>query len=794
MPILRTRLTVALISGVTIALELVLMRALALRFWDHFAYLIISAALLGFAASGTALTLAGPVVSPRRRGVLVALAVMLAVAIPLALRATEYVPLNVQAFTRNLLDQAGNFVLIELILTIPMFLAGAAVGVTLMDDPERIGGHYAANLLGSGAGAAGAVALLTVSTVPHAMTVLAAIACLAGLILLPWRRLGAVGAALSGVAALAAVQLLLPWEPSMSQYKTLPLLEWSGAETIHSRWGPLGRIDVLAGGAVHYVPAGFSPVCEEEIPPHVLIILDGDNSTGVFQTRSPAEFAFLDYTTAALPYHLAKCSSVLVLGGGGDIGLALYHSAGRIVAVESNRQIIDVMTGPLRQRGGGIYTAGGVEAVNIEPRGYLSESGEKFDLIQIPFVAVSSSGEAAASESYLYTVEAFELMLKRLRPGGMINITCEARTPPRGGLRLFATAVEALRRTGRQPREHLAMIRAIGTVNLTVFASPLQPEQIRAVREFCKMRNFDLCCLPDLRKEQTNLYHVLDEGYYEPCQSILGGETERYFDNYIFDVRPTYDDKPYFFRFLRPLAAVELITGLGSFGQGYLEVGYVLLVVALLESVVLAAVLIVLPLIGRAGGLRRSTGKKRAMGYFLLIGIGFMFIEMSFLQRLTLYLAHPLYSAAVVISAFLVFAGIGSGLSRRWRSPLTAIRRAGMVVAVISLVYIFVLNELLFPTQGWPVWGRAIFAAGAVAPLGVAMGHMFPIAMRCLGAYRPALVPWCWAINGFAGVVATVAAVLMAMEVGFNVVAALGAAAYLGAMIVAVPTMDERTG
>lgn len=794
MPILRTRLTVALISGVTIALELVLMRALALRFWDHFAYLIISAALLGFAASGTALTLLRPVVLPRRRGVLVGLAVMLAVAIPLSLRAAEHVPLNVQAFTRNLLDQAGNFVLIELILTIPMFLAGAAVGVTLMDEPERIPGHYAANMVGSGAGAGGAVALLTVMTVPEAMTVLAATACLAGLILLPWRRLGAVLAALSGVAVLAAVQLLLPWEPSMSQYKTLPLLEWSGAKTIHRSWGPLGRIDVLAGGAVHYVPAGFSPVCEEEIPPHVLIILDGDSSTGVFQTRSPAEFAFLDYTTAALPYRLAKCSSVLVLGagGGGDIGLALYHSAERIVAVESNPQIIDVMIGPLRQRGGGIYRAPGVEVVNIEPRGYLSGGGEKFDLIQIPFVAVSSAGEAAASESYLYTVEGFERMLERLRPGGMINIACEARTPPRGGMRLFATAVEALRRTGRQPREHLAMIRAIGTVNLTVFASPLRPEQARAVREFCKVRNFDLCCLPGLRKEQTNLYHELDEGYYKPAEAILGGESERYFDNYIFDVRPTHDDRPYFFRFLRTFAAVELIGGLGSFGQGYLEVGYVLLVVALLESVALAAVLIVLPLIGRTGGLRRSTGKKRAFGYFLLIGIGFMFIEMSFLQRLTLYLAHPLYSAAVVISAFLVFAGIGSGLSRRWRSPSTVIRRAGLIVAVISIVYIFVLNELLYPTQGWPVWGRAILAAGAIAPLGVAMGHMFPTAMRCLGSDRPSLVPWCWAVNGFAGVVATVGAVLLAMEIGFSAVAAIGAAMYLGAMIVAVPATAKR--
>ncbi len=792
MPKLLTRLTVAMISAVTIALQLVLMRALAIRFWDHFAGMIIATALLGFGASGTALTLARRVVLQRRRGVLVALAVMLALAIPLALRAAECVPLNVQAFTRDFLGQAGNFILIELIFAAPMFLAGAAVGVALMDEPERIPGHYAANLLGSGAGACGAVALLSAMSVPDAMVLLSATAFLAGLILLPWRRVVPVVAALSGGAILAAVQLLLPWEPSMSQYKTLPLLEWSGAETICRRWGPLGRIDVVAGGAVHDVPPGYSLASPATIPPHVLIITDGDKAAGVFQVQSPEEFAFLDYTTAALPYRLVKRPSVLILGagGGGDIGLARYHSARRVVAVEPNPQVIEVMTGPLLRRGVDIYQAPGVEVVNIAPRGYLARGGEKFDLIQVAFIGVSSAGEQAASESYLYTVESFERMLEHLRPGGMINVACEASVPPRPGLRLFVTAAEALRRAGRDPREHLVMIRALGTVNITILDSPISTGQCRAVRAFCKDRNFDLCCLPDLRVEETNVYHELDKGYYEPVKAILGSEPERYFDNYIFDVRPTYDDRPYFFHFLRPGAAVELAGGLGSVGRGYLEVGCVLLVVALVQSALLATVLIAGPLAGRTGLLRRTAGKKRALGYFLLIGVGFMFIEMSFLQRLTLYLAHPIYSAAVVIGSLLVFAGIGSLLSQRRKPGPKVIRRAGLVVVAISVVYILVLDELLGPTQGWPALARAALAAAAVAPLGIAMGHMFPTALRRLSAERPALVPWCWAINGFASVVATVGAALLAMEMGFSAVAALGAAAYLGAVIVAVPVED----
>ena len=783
MPRLRTRLSVALISAVTIALELTWMRALALRFWDHFAYLIIAMALLGFGASGTALTLGRRLVAGRRRGVLAGLAVALALAMPLAARAAGVVPLNVQFFLGGLLRQSGHLLLLELIFVVPLMLAGAAVGVALMDDPERIAGHYAANLLGSGAGAAAGVALLGALTVPQAAAVLAAGAYLAGLILLPWRRAGAVVAALACGVALAGIEILLPWTPPVSQYKALPLLSRAGAETIHRASGPLGRIDVLSGDVVHYVPAGLSLVCPEPIPPHVLILLDGEPLGAVCAARSPGDFAFLDHTTWALPYRLLEAPSVLILGagGGGDIGLARYHSARRVVAVEPNPRIVEAMAGPLASRGGRIYGAEGMVR-RRDPRGFLAATSEKFDLIHVPFINVSPAGERAAREAHLYTVEAFELMLSRLAPGGMINLACEAAVPPRGGLRLLATAAEALRRTGRTPGEHLIMIRAVGTVNLTVCEAPVSPAAARAVRDFCRSRNFDLCHLPGLCAEETNVFNELRSGYYVPARGILGPGAKQFFGHHDFDVAATTDDRPFFFHFLGPARSVRMIRRLG---WGHVELGYVLLVAALAQSVPLAAVLILLPLAGRAGGLRRTPGKMRALAYFMLIGLGFMLLEMNFLQRLTLYLADPIYSAAVVIGAFLVFAGVGSQLSRRWRRDAGAVvRRAGLLVAGIAAGYIFVLPRVLSATAHWPMPVRLAVAAALIAPLAMAMGQMFPVALRRLAAGGAALVPWCWAINGFASVVATVAATLLAVEIGFAAVAGIGAAAYVLAAVV----------
>ena len=177
--------------------------------------------------------------------------------------------------------------------------------------------------------------------------------------------------------------------------------------------------------------------------------------------------------------------------------------------------------------------------------------------------------------------------------------------------------------------------------------------------------------------------------------------------------------------------------------------------------------------------------KTRALAYFMLIGLGFMLLEMNFLQRLTLYLADPIYSAAVVIGAFLVFAGLGSQLSRRWRRDAGGVvRRAGLLVAGIAAGYIFLLPRLLSATAHWPMPVRLAVAAALIAPLAMAMGQMFPVALRRLAAGGGALVPWCWAINGFASVVATVAATLLAVEIGFAAVAGIGAGAYVLAAVV----------
>jgi len=186
----------------------------------------------------------------------------------------------------------------------------------------------------------------------------------------------------------------------------------------------------------------------------------------------------------------------------------------------------------------------------------------------------------------------------------------------------------------------------------------------------------------------------------------------------------------------------------------------------------------------RIQSLRSARRRAAVFAYFLALGLGFMLLEMGFLQKLILYLSHPIYSAAAVIASFLVFSGLGSQFSRHWKTrPKRVVAAAATVIIIISLAYSLVLDGWLGLTQAQPIALRFLVACATIAPLAFAMGHMFPTGLRQVGKDQPGLVPWAWAVNGFTSVVATVATPLLAAEVGFGVVILTATVCYAAAGI-----------
>ena len=768
----RIRLAVALTALAAIAFELALMRALAFRFWHHFAAMVIAVALLGFGASGTVLVFLRRRVARAPHAWLGGAAVAFALSVPISLHLSNWVRLDVPllAWDRG---QIWRALAIEAAMIAPFFLAALALGAALMDRPNRMPGHYGANLIGSGLGALGAVGLMAALTVEQLLAAVSLIALTAGAIAMPWRRRVAWVVAPVGLAALA-VNIFAPARLTVSPYKTMPqLLAMPNVERVYQAEGPMGRLDVIEGPSIHHAPP-MSIGYTRPLPSHALLLLDGEPAGAIYDCDRRDDWAFMDHTPFAAAHHLRPDASVLVIGAGGgaEVGLAVFHGSGRVAALEVNADVIAAVTGPLAERGGRIFLRPEVELIAQEARGYLTRTDEAFDLIQVPILeafGAAGAGLYAAQESYLYTTEAVGLMLDHLSDRGVLSLTRWVKLPPRDGLRVFDTAAQALRRRGLAPEEHLAMVRGLMATTVLVSAAPLAPGDVDALRRFCRERSFDLCYAPGLAADETNQYNRLPEPYYyDAARELLSERREGFLAQYPFDVAATTDDRPYFGHFFGRRSLAFLSDQAGSLGRAHLEMGTVLLAVALAQTTVLAVILILLPLAPGLRSLRLTGPKLAALLYFLLLGAGFMLLEIGFLQKLILYLAHPVYAAAVAIASFLVFAGLGSIVSRRWPAGARTIGIAAGAVAVLGVAYALGLDWWLAATQGQALWLRFVLASVTVAPLALAMGHLFPTALRLTGSADAALVPWAWAVNGCASVVAAVAAPLLAMGIGFT--------------------------
>ena len=217
-------------------------------------------------------------------------------------------------------------------------------------------------------------------------------------------------------------------------------------------------------------------------------------------------------------------------------------------------------------------------------------------------------------------------------------------------------------------------------------------------------------------------------------------------------------------------------------GAALLEWGYLILVATLVQAIVAGLVLILLPLSLVRRRWPAGTGPRMGV-YFLLLGLAFLFIEIAFIQKFILFLSHPLYSVAVVLSGFLVFAGIGSALSGKFARSFERNGRAPVAMAVGAIAILALLYVLLLPWLFQQVLGvnegiKIALSIVLIAPLAVGMGMPFPLGLRHVAETAPDFIPWAWGINGFASVTSAVLATLFAIEFGFTVVVLLALLLY----------------
>ncbi len=758
----------------SLSFEIVLTRIFAISLWYHFAFMVISIAMLGIGASGTLLAVY-PRLKERRLTPIYCAAFSLA--IPAAYLAVNNIPFDPVKLSWDKV-QLFYISLYYLFLSLPFFFCGLIVSTafSILEKPPAL--IYGADLTGAGAGSLLTLWFLSTGGPERIVFISAAVASLS---------LFFIGGRKSRIAAILLIFMnasLIYFEPSfinlnISAYKPLEsALKFPQAEELKTLYSPYSRVDIFRSPAVRFAP-GLSFKYSGSIPEQTGISIDAGEICAVTNGKDENTLDFLRYLPSSLPYEMSEGGKVLILEPrGGLSSLTARHYGWTDYKVDSNPLVIKAIKKYLRDFSSGIYDSRTWTGLG---RNWLSSADESFDLIDITLTGSIPAGASGFSEDYRFTVEAFEKYISHLTPTGMISVNLYMLPPPRAEFRIITTLAAAFEAAGISNfGSHIAAIRSWGTLTVIVKKSPLSQVDIKNLKKFADNRRFDLIYYPGVREGETNLYVKMpSDEYYRAFVSMISPETRAGFiSSYLFDIDPVHDENPFFHFYLKLRNIKRIFEVMGEKWQYFIEEGYMLPII-FLQVTLLGFVLMIIPALRR----KKSTGITPAgnlfltLLYFALLGMGFMFTEISLIQKMILPLENPPFAMSAVLSALLFSSGAGSLLSRRF-SPL----RKSVVLLAISIliiIYSLMLPAVMPILISCSLKTKLLAVFVLLLPAGLLLGIPFPLGISLLGESRPALIPWAWAVNGCFSVITPVLAVIIALSVGFKVVLAAGAAAYM---------------
>jgi hypothetical protein len=776
------RATLAGIAAVSAALlmtELALTRIFSVTMYYHFAFLAISIALFGLSASGVLVYVL------RRRLAHVSTAALLAwgslvhaiaTLAALAWLVRARVGLNYSP------DNLRMMLAIYLVAALPFLTGGAVIAVSFARMASRINLLYAADLLGAAVGCIVLIPLLNQLGAPGVVLTAAALSAWSAVAFAspPQRRL---------MGGLAVAVLALPLAAQIAGAAPFDVRDTKGHEgdrVLFSKWNSFSRVAVYDRDHGDW---SLSPTFTGSRGASLFMDIDSAASTPIVQATGNLDDArYLRYELTALAYHLVarpQGFSALVIGPGGgrDLLSALVFGATRVDGVEINPIIArDVMLDRFRSFSGSVYTHPGVSVHVDDGRSFVRRSNERYDVIQASLVdtwAATAAGAYTLTENSLYTSEAFGEYLDHLTDDGFLTITRWVFD----GLRLVSLAQEACAARGLDPARHLAIVRLDRVATFLLKKSPFTPGEVEQLTKVSADLGFTVLYAPglpaapvsddspEMRRSGTS------PGDYR--RLILATDRERFLAEYPVDVRPTDDDRPFFFHTTRLRDQFQVAFGRSMlFGNGLSA-----LLTLFGISALLVVIFVVAPLV--VGGGRPGSGWVGSLAYFSALGAGFMLLEVALLQRFVLLLGHPVYSLTVTLFSLLLGTGLGSFLSQRI-APARVRPATVMVLGLIVLVAMIspaLLPRLIDAAIPWPLPLRIVTAAAVMVPLGVLLGMPLPGGIRLLNERRPELVPWGWGMNGAFSVIGATLAIFIAMNWGFSVTLLCGMAVYAAAAL-----------
>jgi hypothetical protein len=784
-----------LVCMATLLDELLLTRVFSVTMWYHFAFVAVSVAMFGMTVGAIVVYLRPDTFPPDAvHRQLAAAALLFAASLVPSFLSHLVIPFAPQPSVLGLYSVALTYTLIS----IPFIFSGIVVSLALSRFPNHLGRLYAADLIGAALACLLFVSALRLTDATTLVVATAALAGVASLCFGGWhaRRMLA--------AALALEALLLVWVSygTWRAWQGYPLVRlWyvkgtSPGNPLYEKWNSFSRLAV-SGWALPEAPFGWG--MSTTLDPQTRVRQLGMNIDGAAATvltnfdGDPTTLDFLKYDVVNLAHHLRPSARVLVVGvgGGRDILSALAFHQREVVGVEINDDILDILAHRYGDFTGHLERQPTVRFVNDEARSWVARTDERFDIIQVSLIDTWAATAASAftfTENALYTVEAWKLFLRRLTPSGVMTFSrwCYGELPAET-YRMVSLAAEALRQSGiAEPRRHILLVRPArphadqyaGVATILVGRQPFGDADLVRLREVAATLQFEILLTPTEAANST--LAALANPAAAP--GLL--------DALPMDLSAPTDDRPFFFHTLRwrNLFRQDLyVQGVTAFNTNAVFI----LAALLVATVGLTALCVLAPLVLTANR-QVLRGSAALFVFFGAIGIGFMLIEISQMQRLNVFLGHPTYGLTVALFSLLLSSGIGSYTTSLGRALLGA--RTRLVLLLAALVTFGLLTPPMtrwFSSASTPL--RIVVAAGMLAPPGFFLGMAFPLGMEVAVRRTAALAPWLWGINGAASVCASVVALVIALTWGISAAFWCGFLCYLAALAAYLRVGGVRT-
>ncbi|MGH9343448.1 MAG: hypothetical protein ACRD19_06785, partial [Terriglobia bacterium] len=496
--------------------------------------------------------------------------------------------------------------------------------------------------------------------------------------------------------------------------------------------------------------------------------------------------------------------AVIGPGGGVDVLRAVANGSPSVYGIEINPIITnDIMRGKYADYSYHLYELPNVHIKVSDGRSFIRGTHHRFDVIEMTLVdtwASTAAGAFALSENYLYTVEAFEQYFEHLNPDGVVAVTRWEFKQPREALRIVSVAIEALHRVGVINPARNFMVISDGPLDVdgrpvTVLAkkTPFTPEEEQAVREDLRLHpNLTALYLPSTRPgvvaaapqvfgRRSLLLKPGGQGPVGPplqnafSDLIARNDPSAFAQSYPFNVAPVTDNSPFLFFTLKTRQVLKQAAAQHKGIDWKVNLGVVILLLVLLISIAAVLAFLILPL-----ALRRRSARPPALplAYFVAIGLGYMLVEITFIQRLVLFLGNPTYAITVVIFLLLLSSSAGSWASQRWFTRLTQVKFLLAAIVAALLLEVAVLPRLLTSLVGLPFILKLGVSAMVLIPIGFAMGTPFPNGLRQLARANqsgtssgaqpeaPEGIEWAWAMNAGSSVLGSVLAMVIAVHLG----------------------------